>query len=466
VSQLTVQLDYVPRAAFVPFHSRTQRRALLVVHRRGGKTVSCVNDLVEKAQRSLKPDAFYAYVGPYAKQTAQVAWKYLKEAVRRIPGHKIHETKKQVEVPSRCKGSRSTIGLFGADNPDSLRGMYFDGIVLDEVADMKSSVWNEVIQPALMDRHGWAVFIGTPKGKGFFYKMYEKARGNPAEWYVLLLKASVSGLLDQKELDNYRSEVDDDTYEQEMECSFAAGIRGSYWAKQISEAEDEGRLDDFPVVNSQPVHISLDIGVRDATSAWFFQIIAGELRVVDFQEWTNSTAHYILPEIKEKGYKIGDVWMPHDGLHRHWESERTASQVVAKFGYRVRQVPDVSVQQGIQAVRALLPSIRFAGARCYQGIESLKSYQRVWSDRLDCFSNNPLHDESSHAADSFRYLTLAVRDKDIEKTKVKPKNSTAPTQVRSIAVAGQEEPVNTTNIGWTFNDFMKSNKRRPTYQRI
>ena len=459
-----ISLDYVPRKPFLPFHARAQSRAVLIVHRRGGKTVACVNDLVDKALQTQKADAFFAYVCPFAKQSALVAWKYLKDAVRKIPGHKIHDTKKQVELPS-AGGSRSTIGLFGADNPDSLRGMYFDGIVLDEVADMKGSVWNEVIRPALMDRHGWAVFIGTPKGKGFFYNLYEKAKLNP-NWFTLVLKASESGLLDQKELDDYRNEVDEETYEREMECSFIAGIKGAIWAKQVNEAIEEGRTADFDVVQSLPVHLAFDIGTRDATAVWYFQINDGELRIVDYDEWYDSNAKSCMAAIQAKGYKLGDFWLPHDGLHRHWESERTASQVIASYGVRVRQVPNIPKQDGIQAVRALLPSIRFAGTRCYQGIELLKAYQRTFSVRLDTFTKEPVHDDASHTADAFRYLCLAVRDKDIQKTKVIPTKKDEPIQVRSVTAPGVQEAINTVNTGWTFNDFMKTSKRRSTYTRI
>lgn len=459
-----IQLDYVARQPFIPFHARSQSRALLIVHRRGGKTVACVNDLVDKALRTHKPDAFFAYVGPFAKQTAQVAWKYLKDAVRKIPGHKIHDTKKQVELPS-AGGSRSTIGLFGADNPDSLRGMYFDGIVLDEVADMKGSVWNEVIQPALMDRHGWAVFIGTPKGKNFFYKLYEKAKLNP-KWFVLVLKASESSLLSQRLMDEYKAEVDEDTYEQEMECSFTAGIKGSYWAKLITQAEDEGRLEDFDVVNSQPVHMAFDIGMRDATSVWYFQVINGELRVVDFDEWEGMAADECMEQIQAKGYKLGTFWLPHDAAHRVWASKKTGAQVISSYGVRVKITPSISVQDGINAVRMTLPKIRFSGGRCYQGLESLKAYKKKWSDARDAFLKEPDHDAASHAADAFRYLCIAVRDQDIEKTVIKPKVSNEPIEVRSITVPGQPEAINTRNIGWTFNDFMKQSNRRSTYTRI
>ena len=424
-----VDLHYKPRDPFKPFHARAQRRAVLVAHRRAGKTVCCVNDLVSKALRCRKPNGFFAYVAPYAGQAEQVAWTYLKQAVANIPGHQVVETKKMIRVPS-AHGSMASVRLFGADNPDSLRGLYFDGVILDEVADMKRTVWSEVIQPALMDRQGWAVFIGTPKGKNFFYDLYEKAKQN-SKWYVQVLKASESGLLKQSELDEYRAQVDDDTYEQEMECSFTAGIKGSYYGSIVSKMDAEGRLQPIEVVRSAPVHFAFDLGWSDATAVWMFQLVGGELRVVDHQEWNEVDITRIVSDLKDRGYRWGDVWLPHDAKAKSLQTGKSMIEKFWELGIRPKAVPELSVLDGIQAVRQTLPKMRIDGQRCYQGIEALKNYQKKWNAELGVFSKHPLHDWTSHSADAMRYLCLAVRDQEVKATAPKLESPLSSAEAKS-----------------------------------
>jgi hypothetical protein len=236
-----VLLPYVPRPQFQAFHSRHQSLAILVYHRRAGKTVATVNDLVAKALRCRKKDGFFAYIAPFMGQAKQVAWKYLLDAVRTIPGHKVNKSDSSVEIPS-AHGSMATIRLFGADNENSLRGLYFDGVVLDEVADMSRTAWEEVIQPATADRDGWAVFIGTPKGTNLLYEIWQEAQKKPEQWFSQMLKSSQSGLLPSKKLAEIKERMDPESFEREFECSWVAGIKGSYYAKLINAMSEEGRL--------------------------------------------------------------------------------------------------------------------------------------------------------------------------------------------------------------------------------
>src|SRR5947207_655670 len=191
-----VRVDYVPRKHFIPFHERSQRFACLVAHRRAGKTVASVNELVARAIYSRKKHPRYAYIGPLLKQAKKVAWEYLKDYTKGLEGKKPSES----ELTVRLKHNQAEISIYGADNPDAFRGQYFDGVVLDEYGDMSPSVWGKVILPTLADRKGWAVFIGTFKGKNHFYKIFRRSQGldlRPGEdseyfrtnWFNLLLRA-------------------------------------------------------------------------------------------------------------------------------------------------------------------------------------------------------------------------------------------------------------------------------------
>lgn len=163
---------------FMPFHTRKERWACMVAHRRAGKTVACVNELIKGALTCTLPDPRFAYVAPYYAQAKDVAWQYLKQYTSVIPGMSANESELRVDLP----GGRR-IRLYGAENYDRMRGLYLDGVVLDEYADMDPRVWPQVIRPALSDRRGWAAFIGTPKGRNSFYDLFDAAGKSP-EWFA------------------------------------------------------------------------------------------------------------------------------------------------------------------------------------------------------------------------------------------------------------------------------------------
>ena len=165
-------VDYVQRTQFIAFHHRCQRFACIVTHRRAGKTVACIHDLQLGATQSNKIRPRFAYLSPFLKQSKAVAWDYLRGAMAplRAIGASAHETELRVDYPNGGQ-----VRLYGADNPDALRGIYLDGIVLDEFADMDPRVWSEIIRPALADRQGWAVFIGTPKGRNAFFELWRRS---------------------------------------------------------------------------------------------------------------------------------------------------------------------------------------------------------------------------------------------------------------------------------------------------
>src|SRR5271165_3300444 len=212
-----IPLGYQPRAAFAPFHSRRQRWSSLVCHRRAGKTVACVADLVDAALRLKKPNPRFAYIAPYFSQAKDVAWVYLKDMTRDIPGVEINESELRVDLPN---GGR--VRLYGADNPDRLRGLFLDGVVMDEFGDMTPGAWRSVIRPALSDREGWAVFIGTPKGRNEFFDVHSHAQKNPGKWYSMTLRADESKLIAEGELLDAQAQMTPEQYAQEYLCSFDA----------------------------------------------------------------------------------------------------------------------------------------------------------------------------------------------------------------------------------------------------
>lgn len=399
-----IDLGYRPRAAFIPFHKRTQRWAALVCHRRAGKTVACIADLVDAALRCQKPNPRFAYIAPFYTQAKDVAWTYLKAMTAPIPGASINESELRADYPN---GSR--VRLYGADNADRLRGLFLDGVVMDEFADMRPSVWGEIIRPALSDRRGWATFIGTPKGRNEFWSIYEFAKAN-SDWFDMVLRASESGLLPEGELVDARRMMTPEQYAQEYECSFEAAILGAYYGKEIAEAERAGRICELPYERSLPVHTAWDLGIGDSTAIWFFQVVGGEVRVIDHYEAHSQGLPHYAGVLASKPYRYGDDYVPHDARVRELGTGRTRVETLQQLGRKPKLVPAHKVMDGINAARLSMPAIWFDAVKCKDGIEALRQYRAEFDEKTRAFKDNPRHDWSSHSADAFRYLAMAWRE--------------------------------------------------------
>jgi phage terminase large subunit len=402
------KIPYQPRRVFMPFHTRTERWAVAIAHRRCGKTVACINDLIAKALTDGKADGQYAYICPFMSQAKSVAWNYLLRYSATVQT-KANNSELWVELVT---GAR--IRLFGADNPEALRGMYLDGIVLDEYADMKSRVWGEIIRPLLADREGWAVFIGTPKGKNAFWDIYNAATRS-AIWHTTKLKASETKILPESELADAASMMGEDQYLQEFECSFEAAIVGAFYGKEMRDAEDSGRIGVVPYDRAATVSTAWDLGFSDDTSIVFFQVVRGEIHIIDHFSGSGLAMSDYLAVIASKGYRYGTHWLPHDAKAKTLASGGKSIQEMAQASLgagSVRIVPGLSLQDGIQALRAVFPRLWMDRVACdtHDLLESLKQYQREWDDDKKRFRDRPRHDWTSHSADAMRYMAIAWRE--------------------------------------------------------
>lgn len=400
-----INLGYQAREQFVPLHTRTQRWACVVSHVRAGKTVSALMDLIDAALRCKLPDPRFAYVAPYYAQAKDVAWMYLKRFTAPIPGATSHEQELRVDFPN---GGR--VRLYGADNYDRMRGIYLDGVVLDEPADFHPAAWPEVIRPRLSDRGGWATFIGTPKGRNAFYDVYDYARHNPQEWFSLVLRASETGILDANELADARKSLTPEQYEQEYECSFDAAILGAYFGREMAEAEKRGRICSLDRVSRYPIQTAWDLGMGDSTAIWVFQVVPDGIHVIDHIENHNQTLAYYANELKARGYVGGTDWLPHDAKVRSIETGRTRVETLVSLGRKVALVPDHKLDDGISAARLTLSKVWFDSDKCKYGMECLRQYRSDYDEKAKVFKNTPKHDWASHTADAFRYMAMAYRE--------------------------------------------------------
>lgn len=401
----TVELvsPYEVREQFKPLHLRKTRWAIGVCHRRAGKTVSHINELVMGALKCDRANPRFAYVAPQLNQAKDIAWTYLKEYTAFLQP-KINESELWVELPG---GKR--IRIYGADNPDRLRGIYLDGVVLDEFGDMDPTIWTQVIRPALSDRKGWACFIGTPKGKNTFYKLWQQADGDP-EWTRMMLRASETRLLDNKELADAKKMMSADEYAQEYECSFEAAVRGAYYAHEINEAERSERITSVPYDPRLMVHTAWDLGVADSTAIWFFQVLGRETRVIDVLKGEGVGLDWYARQLQERNYLYGKHYLPHDVEVRELGTGKSRKEVLAQLGITATVCPNIPVADGIQSVRMLLPTCWFDKAKCAEGLEALRMYRRDYDEKRQEFRTAPLHDWTSHYADAFRYFAVGHRE--------------------------------------------------------
>jgi phage terminase large subunit len=401
----TIRLDYVARPHFELFHRRSQRFACIVAHRRAGKTVACVHDLQDAALRCPRLRPRFAYIGPLRNQTKAVAWDYLKAAMNplRALGASANEVELRVDYPGGGQ-----VRLYGADNPDALRGIYLDGVVLDEFADMDPRVWSEIIRPALADRQGWAAFIGTPKGRNELYRLHKRSATDP-DWFSLTLKASETKLLPESELELARRDLTEEQYAQEFECSFDAAIVGAYYGKLMAQAEADQRVAGVAYDPAAMVWTSWDLGICDATAIWFAQIVGREVRIIDYYEASGVDLGHYVREINNRPYVYAGHILPHDAQARELGTGKSRIELLESLGLKgLTFAPMHRVEDGINAVRTFIPRCWFDAAKCARGVDALKLYRAEYDDKLQALRPAPVHDWTSHAADSFRYLALTL----------------------------------------------------------
>jgi hypothetical protein len=366
------------------------------------------------------------------KQAKKIAWEYLKEYTQGLTD-KVSES----ELYVRLKHNGAEICIYGADNPDSFRGLYFDGIVLDEYGDMSPSVWGKVLVPTLSDRRGWAVFIGTFKGKNHFYRIHRRSQGldlppgeDPVEWkkrwFSFLLKASESGILAPSELAIAKAEQDEEEYQQEYECNPNAATKGTYYSKIIAALENEGqiysRFADYDP--NLPVHVFSDLGMSDSTSMIFYQEHVDGFAFIDCLEDHGQKLSFYFDKLEDKGYKYGSIWIPHDARARTLQTGISTVEMAIDLSKRlphwdtsqenlINVSPKLDLQDGINAVRKLLPRCYFS-QKAENLVEALRHYRREWDEDNKVFRDKPDHDWSSHFCDAFRYWAMSRRGVEIK----------------------------------------------------
>jgi len=397
-----IEIAYKPREQQLAIHELmdSKRFGVVVAHRRMGKTVSAINHLIKDALLNQKEAPRYAYIAPTYGQAKRVAWDYLVKYAEPLGG-----TSNISELRVDFWGRR--IQLFGSDNPETLRGQYFDGVILDEIGDQNPKIWTDIVRPALADRKGWCLFIGTPKGHNHFKELRDRAE-KEVGWGLLEFKASETGVVDDTELKAAKSEMGEDKYRQEFECSFDAAVEGSYYGQILNELEDKKHMQEIPREELSRTFTAWDLGMGDSTSIWVAQLVGTEVRLIDYYENHGVGLDHYVKWIKDNDYLKSEHILPHDVRVRELGTGKSRMEMLEEAGLEVKIAPRMGLDDGIQAVRRLLPRCWFNVPKVQTGLNCLRNYRRDYDEKRKIFYERPLHDWSSHGSDSFRYLALGL----------------------------------------------------------
>jgi hypothetical protein len=331
----------------------------------------------------------------------RIAWEYVKHYSQPLITQ-THESELRVTLKNEAK-----LYLLGAENADALRGIYLDGAILDEYGQMRPTVVSQIILPCLSDRNGWLVRMGTPRGKNHFYDSYKRSLADPA-CFTMLLKASESGIISKEELAMLKSQMDASDYEQEMECSFEASLKGAIYGVEMEAAEAQHRIGEYELDPNLPVDCITDLGFTDDTVLSFFQ--QGPSGILVHEVYSNNQLEWDVYLDEMDARNVRQVYLPHDAKAKNLQTGRSIVEQTIKRGYRPIIVPDHKLRDGIAATRKLLNYVWWNRPLCSGAVEAMKSYRREWDDKLGCYRDRPVHDWSSHIADCIRYLGVIFQN--------------------------------------------------------
>ncbi len=409
----SISTGYTPREWQLKVHRELRRFSVLNVHRRGGKSILCVNQLIHTLLTCPHKNPFGAFVAQNYASAKRIIWQYLKDYTQNFIDVSANESELLLTIPRPWKGDKIRIQLLGSERPDSLRGLYFDMVIFDEFAFSDPTAWNSIIRPALSDRNGSAILISTPNGRNHFHEVYSFAekqmqQGNTS-WYAHTLRASESGVISDTELKLIRESIGEEAYQAEFECSFFAAVKGAYYKDQIETLERNGQIKDYLIDPVLPVTVGFDLGMSDSTAMWFVQQLRDEIRVIDYYEDSGKGLPEYVKLMRAKPYVIDQLILPHDATVRELGTGLSRVETLRSLGLtNIKVLPRQTIQDGINAVRVSLPKCWFHKTNTQRGVECLRSYHKEWNEKLQTFNDNPHHDWSSHAADAARYTFLGL----------------------------------------------------------
>ena len=404
-----VRIPYAPRWFQKKIHNELKRFNVLVMHRRAGKTVLAINELIKQTISEHLPNPRTHYIAPYYSQVKRIAWQYVKDYTRTIPGMKYNQSELLAGFPNGGE-----IQLIGGDNYHSHRGIYSDYAILDEPAQLHPALWGEIFRPALSDREGGAIFIGTPQGHNQFYDRWTQAAELP-DWYRKMYKVNETGAIPIAEIKSVMRETTTAEFEQEYMCSFEAQIRGAIFGMEIQALEQADRITSVPHDPRYTTQTSWDLGVKNSTVILYWQIVGREHRLIDCDAFQHTGLDAMIKVVRDKPYIYSQHVAPHDIAVFEIGSGQSRLYRAQDLGIYFDTAPRMSFQDGIQATRATIPLMVIDAVKCKDLIEALKLYRTEYDDKLRTMHDKPVKDWTTDYADSMRYhcITDPTTDADL-----------------------------------------------------
>ena len=386
-----------------------RKRAILVWHRRAGKDKCAFNWLVMYA---ILNKGVYYYLFPSYSQGRKVVWDNIDDQGFKMLDHipkpyieRINKVSMQIELKNG-----SLIQVLGTDDYDALRGVNCHGIILSEYAEHDPRAY-DVIRPVVDNNDSPVIFVSTPKGQNHLKDLYDRALNNK-DWFVSKLSVTDTGVKTPDDIKRIMEEgMSEDMVQQEWYVSFTLGIEGSYYAKYIEQAREEKRIGNVPHDTTAEVHTAIDRGFANAAII-FFQVVGNEVHIIEYYESHKESLAEHIAMIKRKPYNYGYHFAPHDFDMHEYNMGQSGYELGRKLGIDFTILPrelKLAKEEGIEAVRGLMPRLWINQPQCGLLIKALENYRREFNDKLNKYADKPLHDWSSHGADSARYMAMGIK---------------------------------------------------------
>jgi hypothetical protein len=401
----SIEIPYLPRRHFRAVHASDKRWILLCCHRRAGKTVAIANHLIRASTMNGRkwPPPRYGYVGPSFDQAKDLVWGYLKQYTAEIPGVRHLEGELATIMPNGA-----IIKLYGGAGAfQRMRGMYFDGIALDEYPLLEPTVFGTVVRPCLADYGGFAIVSGTSNGDDHFNHLRLRTENDPRwDHFIIPLSATGEDALSNAEALELTQDMTPEEYAREMECSFDAPVEGSYYGEILNKLSIQGRICAVPPDLATPAVTAWDLGIHDYCCIWIYQVAGREIHFIDYIQNNGKGLDYYARELRERAYRGGYQYrahcLPHDVEAREISSGQSRRLYLeGELDEPIITAPYASPEDGIAAARSLMGLSYFDQVKCRQGLQMLRGYHKSKMGK-------PVHGPGPHSHGADAYRTFAT----------------------------------------------------------